>query len=323
MPTETKDQEQTQTAPPPQPAAPLARVVATPVPARMGVAPSSVEEGWRLATMMAKSELVPKNFRGKAEDIIVAIQMGAEIGLPPMQALQSIAVINGRPSVWGDGFLALIMASAAYADHDEYYEVDGQRRDGLTAEDIKKDTTAGVCTFIRRGKASPITRRFTIAQAKKAGLLGKEGPWQSYPDRMLAMRARSWAGRDGFPDVLRGISTTEEALDTPPDIDVEAFQPREVKRISETPKPAETSADQIAAVPPATEVSLGPLAVSDVQQFMGGFTVTLGDGTKVDTTEMNEAAALEGFKGTSHKVRLVALKAADGNLQLKSFAIAD
>ena len=70
--------------------------------------------------MMAKSELVPKAFRNKPEDVLVAIQLGTEIGFAPMQALQSIAVINGRPSVWGDGFLALIMASPLYRDHDEY-----------------------------------------------------------------------------------------------------------------------------------------------------------------------------------------------------------
>jgi hypothetical protein len=197
---------------------------------RIGVSPTSLDEGWRLATMMAKSELVPKSFRNHPEDVLVAIQLGTEIGLAPMQALQSIAVINGRPSIWGDGFLALIMASPLYRDHDEYYEVDGQRVDGLNADALKQDTTTAVCTFYRRGKAEPVTRRFTVAQAKKAQLLGKDGPWQTYPDRMLLMRARSWAGRDCFPDLLRGIRTAEEALDE----STATTRVRQVTRISET-----------------------------------------------------------------------------------------
>ena len=212
-----------------QPAAPTSKT-----PARIGIAPTTLDEGWRLAQMMAKSDLVPKSFRNHPEDVLVAIQLGTEIGFAPMQALQSIAVINGRPSVWGDGFLALIMASPLYRDHDEYYEVDGQRRNGLTAEDLKKDTTAAVCTFYRHGKAQPVTRGFTVAQAKKAQLLGKDGPWQSYPDRMLLMRARSWAGRDCFPDLLRGIRTAEEALDARETIDAPIV--REVRRVSETPE---------------------------------------------------------------------------------------
>lgn len=187
------------------------------VPVRLGIAPQSLDEAWRLAQNMAKSLLVPKDFQEKPHDVLVAIQLGMEVGLPPMQSLQSIAVINGRPSIWGDGFLALIMASEKYEDHDEYYEVNGERRTGFTATDWAKDDNAAVCSFTRRGKATPVVQRFTVAMAKKAGLLGKKGPWETYPDRMLKMRARSWAGRDAFPDVLRGLTTVEEAQDIPMD----------------------------------------------------------------------------------------------------------
>lgn len=206
-------------------------------PVRLGIAPTTLDEGWRLAQMFAKSELVPKNFRGRPEDILVAIQYGLEIGLPPMAALSSVAVVNGRAALWGDGFLAVLMASPLYQDHDERYEVvvdmgpdpvtkapiiAVERRDRVTAADLQKDTTAAVCTFWRVGKKTPVTRAFSVAQAKKAGLWGKAGPWQEYGDRMLSMRARGFAGRDAFPDVVRGIKTAEEVLDTPPDIDVTA-----------------------------------------------------------------------------------------------------
>lgn len=305
-------QEQTQPLAQTAPSQSIARV-----PTRLGIVPTTVEEGWRLAQMMSRSELVPKNFRNKPDDIIVAIQMGVEIGLPPMQALQSIGVINGRPSVYGDGFLAIIMASAAYADHDEYYEVEGKRVDGLVADDFKKDSTAAVCTFVRRGKLTPVTRRFTVGQARKASLLGKEGPWTSYPDRMLSMRARSWAGRDAFPDVLRGISPAEEAQDAAPEMDVPPLP--EVRRISETAAAPAVEPIKVSAPP---VIVLDAATVKDVEQFLGGYTVTLGNGLKVDLTEEADAVELEKFVGTPNKVRMT-VDRVDKTLQLKSFVIAD
>lgn len=293
-----------------------AQLPATKVPVSLGIAPKSLEEGWRLAQIMAASSLVPSGFFNKPSDVLVAIELGMEIGFAPMQALQSIAVINGRPSVWGDGFLALIMASKPYHDHDEYYEVGGERRDGLVADDWKKDDTAAVCTFWRRDKAKPVTVRFTVGQAKKGGLLAKKGPWQEYPDRMLKMRARSWAGRDCFPDVLRGLSTVEEVRDVPEFDDAPAPPP--VRRISETATPAKT---QAAAGDQAVR-ELAPATVKAVQQFMGGYAVTLGNGAEFDVIDLADATELEKFVGTDHKVR-VTCDVVDQRLRLKSYGIAD
>lgn len=214
-----------------QPPAPRAGV-----PVRMGLAPTSLEEAWRMSQFMAGSELVPKQYRGKAADVLVAIQYGMELGFMPMQALQSIAVINGRPGIYGDGFLALILSSPLCLEHDEYYEVGGEQRDGLTIEDLKREDSTAVCTFVRKGRPRPVTRRFSVGQAKKAGLLGKEGPWSNYPDRMLMMRARGFAGRDAFADILRGVKTAEELVDLPADdtIDAVATQPIQPRRASET-----------------------------------------------------------------------------------------
>jgi hypothetical protein len=272
-------------------------------PVRMGLAPQSIEEGWRLATMLAKSELVPKQFRNKPEDCIVAIQLGAEIGFAPMQALQSIAVINGRPGIWGDGLLALILASPLYQDHDEYFEVGGVRRDGLTLDDLKHDATAAVCTFWRHGKSLPVTRRFTIGQARKAGLLGKEGPWGGYPDRMLAMRARGFAARDTFADLLRGIRSGEELRDLPP---VDAPPPI-VHRLSERPRPIDPPRE------PIEIVGTVHTAQSDT------LTLTTGEVIAVDHHDLVELAK---FAGTDHLLRLTCELVGDA-LRLQTFCLVD
>lgn len=153
------------------------------------------------ADCVISSGLAPKGLE-RPEAIIIALQLGAELGLPPMASLQNIAVINGRPSVWGDAMLAVCRASPAWG---------GSFREEFTG-DPSTDQFAAVCTVARLGEP-PISRTFSIAAAKRAGLWGKAGPWQQYPWRMLQMRARSWALRDAFPDVLRGIYSAEEVAD--------------------------------------------------------------------------------------------------------------
>jgi hypothetical protein len=273
-----------------------------------GAAPTDVEGAWRFSKILSESGIVPEDFRGKPANVFVALQLGAELGLAPMQALQSICVINGRPSIWGDGFIALLIKSPAYADHEEYYETAKGRTDRLTADDLKNDATAAVCTMWRVNKAQPVTRRFTIAQAKKAELWTKKGPWQTYPDRMLLYKARNWAGRDLFPDVLRGLVSAEEALEKP---DITERPPARVMRLSEQP-PAEAVVD----APPM--ITLDPACVKDIQQFLGGYTVTLDNGLQADVTEAVDARALEELKGTPTKVQLTVRRVAD-TLQLETF----
>jgi hypothetical protein len=170
-------------------------------PAR-GLALASFDDAFRFATMVAKSEFAPKDFRGKPESCLLAIQHGSEIGLSPMQSLQNIACINGRPAIWGDAALALCLASPVCDGIHETMEGDG---DNMTA----------VCQTSRKGKDANVVGRFSVADAKKAGLWGKQGPWTQYPKRMLQLRARGFALRDAFPDVLKGLVTAEEAQDYP------------------------------------------------------------------------------------------------------------
>lgn len=162
---------------------------------QFSLAPQSIEEAMRFADMMSKSSLVPKDFAGNPGNILVAVQWGMELGLQPMQAMQNIAVINGRPSLWGDAVIALVRSSPLC----EYiYETD--------------DGEKATCRVKRRGEDEQV-RTFGMTDAKAAGLLGKAGPWTQYPKRMRQMRARAFALRDVFPDVLRGMPIAEELQD--------------------------------------------------------------------------------------------------------------
>lgn len=176
--------------------------------------PRSLDEALKLAEMLARSEMVPKDYKGKAGNIIAAVQMGAELGLAPMQALQNIAVINGRPSVWGDALLALCQAHPDFEWIQETSDGGG-------------DSKRAICELKRRNNPLPTRCTFSVADAKKANLWGKQGPWSQYPDRMLKLRARGFACRDAFADALRGLASAEEAQDIPADRAHVVTQPAE------------------------------------------------------------------------------------------------
>ncbi len=168
---------------------------------RPSLAPRTIQEALDFSSYLAKSELIPRDYQNKPHNIFVAVQYGMELGLQPLQALQSIAVINGRPSMWGDAVLAVVMSHPAYEWHREEIEGEGENR-------------AGVFTIKRRNQDEHVAR-FSVTDARKAGLWGKSGPWTQHADRMLKLRARGFALRDKFPDALKGIISREEAEDYP------------------------------------------------------------------------------------------------------------
>jgi len=162
------------------------------------LSPQTFEQALTFSQYLADSDMVPKDFKGKPANCLIAMQWGMEIGLKPLQAMQNIAVINGRPSLWGDALIALARSSLLCE-----YIIESQT-----------DTVA-TCKIKRRGEPEQ-ERTFSMTDAKLAGLIGKQGPWGQYPKRMMQMRARAFAIRDVFPDVLKGLSVAEEAMDTPP-----------------------------------------------------------------------------------------------------------
>jgi hypothetical protein len=208
------------------------------------LAPANMTEAIEFSKMLAQSEMVPKNYHRKPQDILVAMQWGYEVGLQPLQALQNIAVINGRPSIYGDAALALVKNHPSCAGVSERVEGDGDNR-------------TAYCTVKRRygDEVEETTRTFSVVDAKRARLWGKQGPWSQYPDRMLAMRARGFAVRDGFPDALKGIITQEEALDmpkepvnvTPPDNPLDAIA------APTAPEPEIVVEDTVETVEPVVE----------------------------------------------------------------------
>lgn len=266
-------------------------------PAR-GLALATFDDAFRFAKVVASTEFAPKDFRGKPEACMLAIQAGSEVGLSPMQSLQSIAVINGRPSIWGDAAMALVQASPVCEFVREYTEGDG-------------DNLVAVCEAKRRGYPAPTVIRFSVADAKKAGLWGKSGPWQQYPARMLALRARGFALRNAFADALRGLITAEEAQDYPqatptqpprePVVVRPKFEatPPQTDAEPETPdEPARATSDDMARARHAVQLAKTDTKLREIRSKV--------EKRLLDEAFYSDAQADELFALIDHKLELLA-----------------
>ena len=166
-------------------------------PALNPLAPRDYEEAQRLAKLLCDAKMAPQGFE-KPETCLVGILQGMEMGLSPLFALQRMAIVDGRLTIWGDGALALVLRSGLCVSITEWLEGDDE------SEWISH------CEVLREGWDRPITRSFAVQDARRANLWHKPGPWTEYPKRMLQMRARAFALRDVFADVLGGLYFREE-----------------------------------------------------------------------------------------------------------------
>lgn len=165
------------------------------------LSPQTFDQALTFAEYLAASDMVPRPYRGKPGDCLIAMQWGYEVGLKPLQALQSIATINGKPGVFGDAGKAILLAKGCVIEEDDIAIVEKNSR--------------ARCKITRPGRP-PVERTFSLDNAKTAGLWNKEGPWRSYPWRQMAWRAFWFAARDAASDLLRGLPGLEELADIAP-----------------------------------------------------------------------------------------------------------
>jgi hypothetical protein len=192
---------------------------------KAAMTPQNFQDAQKFAAMVANTEFAPSGYRGKPEACLLAMVAGDEVGLKPMQSLQNIAVINGHPSIYGDAALALVKNSPDY----EYLK-----------ETFDESTTTAKCVAKRKGEEE-VVRTFSWEDATRADLATKKGPWTQYPKRMMQMRARSWAIRDCWPHVLKGLYVAEEAQDIP--VERNVTPKKEESAPSENGIPAEKPAE--------------------------------------------------------------------------------
>lgn len=240
-----------------------------------GLVLTNLDEMYRFAQYVSASPFAPKDMRDPVS-IVVAIQYGAELGLSMMAALANIAVINGKPSIYGDAMLALVRASGLLEDFSEglVVKVDGKlactcakwaregecihSRAAIIPFSRPGEERVGVCFAKRKGANEGNLRTFGVVDAKIGGLWGKSGPWSTAPDRMLMFRPRGFVLRDEFSDVLKGLISREEAMDfsEPPESPKKKLKGTLKERLAAPkvdPEPEAIDAEEVAPEPPAPE----------------------------------------------------------------------
>lgn len=190
-----------------------------------GIVPTTYEDAFRLAVCFFTAGMAPESYLVKRDSsgkevkvweagtidevatkarIALGIMKGLEIGIAPVSAIGTIMIVNNRPCLWGDGAVALVQRSGKM-----------QWMRDWTEGEYGKDDFVAHCTVQRIDNEIPVHRTFGFKDAKATGLSGKKGPWSSgYGPRMCFNRARAWAMRDAFSDVLMGIGIVEEVQDT-------------------------------------------------------------------------------------------------------------
>lgn len=193
------------------------------------IVPQTIEDAYRLSTMAFKSGMLKPLKSGYGENAVeeppeatlargtMIIMQGMEIGVPPMQSIQLLAMINGRITAHSEAVPGILLSKG--------FKI----KESWSGEPMSDDWT---CTVeLTRPDGERFSSSFSVRDAKQAKLwdqrakIQKKGrggstyeadndsAWYRYPKRMLKARALGFVGKDGGADALRGIMVREEADD--------------------------------------------------------------------------------------------------------------
>ena len=154
---------------------------------------SRMESAYKMCQVLSKSDLVPKSYRQKPENVFLAYIAGQPFGWDVTMSMRSFHIIEGTPSLKPEIQLALV------------------RQAGHSVTVEKSSVDLVVITGKRSDTGDIATASYSIEDAKRAGLVGK-GNWRTYPEDMLFARAVSRLCRRLFQDVLLGCAYVPEEL---------------------------------------------------------------------------------------------------------------
>ena len=168
--------------------------------------PATLTEATRIADGLIKAKCLPKQL-DSVPKVLMAMQTLRQLGLPDIACLPRLALINGSFSLWGEGPKAICQPEIE--DFEEFWFDANYTRISFENKNLTADVYGALCRVKRKNIPTWVERTFTVKDAQTAALWGKSGPWTQHPRRMLQMRTRAWALKDGFPDKLMGVGIAE------------------------------------------------------------------------------------------------------------------
>lgn len=197
------------------------------------------EHLWRVAKAFSSSRMVPSHFQQKPEDCMVALMMAQQLQVNPLLALQNLQVVNGRAGFSAAFAIGLANQRGPFAGPITW-TVQGEG-DGL-------EVTAHATV---KGSGEVVTSMVSMAMAKAEGWV-KNPKYRSIPVQMLKYRAATWLIRLHCPEVLMGLSSSEE---------LEDVRPATVREVSPEP-----STDAVAALNAQIKRKAAPPVVVEVEE---------------------------------------------------------
>lgn len=162
----------------------------------------SFRQSYKLATILARSSLIPQQYQGKAEDCAIAIDMADRMGVSPLMVMQSLYVVKGKPSWSGQACMSFI--KARYKDaYPVYVGEKGTDSRGCFIKAVTNEGNAVEGTVV------------TLKMAKDEGWTSNK-KWSTMPEQMLAYRAAAFFARVYCPETLMGIQVQGEVEDSEP-----------------------------------------------------------------------------------------------------------
>lgn len=157
---------------------------------------------WEIATQLAKSSIIPDNYKGKPQNVIIAVGLARQMNLPPFTVMQNLAIIKGKTSWSGSFSKTLIERTGRFKDLELNYV--GEKG---------KDSYGCYLSAIRISDGKVINGpEVTIKMAKEEGWTSNK-KWLTLTDLMLAYRCQSFFCRIYCPEAMNGIYTSEEIED--------------------------------------------------------------------------------------------------------------
>lgn len=179
----------------------------------------SFEHAQRVAKMISVSSLVPAQYQGKIENVMIAMEMANRMNISPLMVMQNLHIVKGNPG-WSGAFVIAMINGSKRFDEDLEFEFSGTEDDyGCTAFTHKKG---------KRIDGTKVTWRMV----KGEGWLNKDGSkWKTMPEQMFRYRSAAFFGRANTPDLLMGMQTAEEIIDVEADV-IKPKVDKEAERIA-------------------------------------------------------------------------------------------
>lgn len=191
------------------------------------------EQTARVASMLAKSTIVPEIYRNKPEDCFIAVEMAARMNTSPIFIMQNLYVVKGKPTWAGQACMAMIMSCGKFKNVRHVYTGQiGTDNRGCYVEAVR----------IQDGELIRGTE-VTISMAKNEGWMGNS-KWKNMPEQMLGYRAASFFARMYCPEAMMGLQTTEEVYDASP-----AVEKHSAKSLADAIKAEEKSVEEPVSEP--------------------------------------------------------------------------